>query len=168
MTQIQVRRGLASEWTAANTVLAPGEIGYETDTGFFKIGKSSTPWRTLSYATSGGWQPVPHSLTIGSGITGSTSLTFNGSADVSVDLPSTIARSISGNAATANKFTSATTGKISGTNYDGSAPIVVSAGIYGASAAPNKTTATTFSDLYVSPSAYQPVSPKNGDLWVSW
>ncbi len=29
---IQVKRGSASSWTSANTVLAAGEIGFETDT----------------------------------------------------------------------------------------------------------------------------------------
>lgn len=52
--QIQVRRGTASQWTAANTVLASGEIGFETDTGQFKIGTGSTAWSTLEYAASGG------------------------------------------------------------------------------------------------------------------
>ena len=48
---IQVKRGTASSWTAANTVLAAGEIGYETDTRKFKVGNGSTAWSSLSYAT---------------------------------------------------------------------------------------------------------------------
>jgi len=28
---IQVKRGTASQWTSANTVLAAGEIGFETE-----------------------------------------------------------------------------------------------------------------------------------------
>jgi hypothetical protein len=47
--RMQQRRGTASQWTAANTVLAPGEIGFETDTGKFKIGDGSTTWSNLSY-----------------------------------------------------------------------------------------------------------------------
>ena len=35
-TLIQLRRGTAAEWSAANPVLASGEIGLETDTGLFK------------------------------------------------------------------------------------------------------------------------------------
>lgn len=49
--QIQYRRGLASEWTAANTVLAVGEPGYETDTGKFKVGDGSTAWNSLAYSS---------------------------------------------------------------------------------------------------------------------
>lgn len=49
---IQLRRGTASQWTAANPVLATGEPGYESDTGKFKIGNGSTAWTSLSYATS--------------------------------------------------------------------------------------------------------------------
>lgn len=46
---MQQRRGTASQWTSANTILAPGEIGYETDTGKFKMGDGSTAWADLSY-----------------------------------------------------------------------------------------------------------------------
>jgi len=35
--RIQVRRGTASQWTTADPVLAAGEIGFETNTGKFKI-----------------------------------------------------------------------------------------------------------------------------------
>ena len=50
---IQMRRGTAAQWTAAATVLASGEIGYETDTGKFKIGDGSTAWGSLTYFTAG-------------------------------------------------------------------------------------------------------------------
>lgn len=48
-TQIQHRRGTASEWTAANPVLAEGELGLVTDTGRFKIGDGATAWDSLAY-----------------------------------------------------------------------------------------------------------------------
>ncbi len=48
-TKIQVRRGTATEWTVVNTVLASGEIGFETNTGKFKIGDGNTVWNSLSY-----------------------------------------------------------------------------------------------------------------------
>ena len=47
--QLQFRRGLASQWTDANTLLAEGEMGIETDTDLFKIGDGTTRWRTLPY-----------------------------------------------------------------------------------------------------------------------
>jgi hypothetical protein len=53
--QIQLRRGTAAQWTAANSILAQGEMGVETDTGQFKIGNGSTAWNSLAY---GGLQGV--------------------------------------------------------------------------------------------------------------
>lgn len=48
-TRMQQRRGTAAEWTAADPVLAAGEIGYETDTNQFKIGDGTTAWSSLNY-----------------------------------------------------------------------------------------------------------------------
>lgn len=50
-TRIQLRRGTAAEWTAANPTLAVGELGLETDTEQFKIGTGSTAWNALAYAS---------------------------------------------------------------------------------------------------------------------
>lgn len=47
--EIRLRRGLAAQWTSANTVLGPGEAGYETDTRKLKIGDGSTAWNSLPY-----------------------------------------------------------------------------------------------------------------------
>ena len=47
--QIQVRRGAAARWTTANPTLAEGEIGYETDTTYMKVGDGSTAWTSLAY-----------------------------------------------------------------------------------------------------------------------
>lgn len=46
---IQLRRGTAAQWTAANPVLTEGEPGFETDTGKFKIGDGLTHWNSLYY-----------------------------------------------------------------------------------------------------------------------
>lgn len=48
-TKIQLRRGTASEWTAANPTLSSGELGFEVDTGKFKIGNNSSLWNALDY-----------------------------------------------------------------------------------------------------------------------
>lgn len=48
-TRMQQRRGTAAQWTSANPILAAGEIGFETDTGQFKIGNGSSAWSALSY-----------------------------------------------------------------------------------------------------------------------
>jgi hypothetical protein len=48
-TRMQQRRGTAAQWTAANPVLAAGEIGFETDNNRFKIGNGATAWTALDY-----------------------------------------------------------------------------------------------------------------------
>lgn len=53
ITQIQVRRDTAANWTSVNPTLSAGEIGFETDTGKFKIGTGSSTWTSLTYATDG-------------------------------------------------------------------------------------------------------------------
>ena len=50
-TQIQVRRGLAAAWTTSNPTLAQGELGFEIDTGKYKIGDGLTVWASLTYAS---------------------------------------------------------------------------------------------------------------------
>lgn len=67
-TRIQLRRGTLSQWNAAAAVvgqgiLYQGEMGYETDTGRFKIGDGTTAWSSLSYAN-----VLPSSFIAGSGI----------------------------------------------------------------------------------------------------
>ncbi len=67
-TRIQVRRGTLAQWNAAAVVLGQGilyqgEIGYETDTGRFKVGDGSTAWGSLTYAS-----VLPSSFVAGSGI----------------------------------------------------------------------------------------------------
>ena len=46
---MQQRRGTAAQWTAANPILAAGEIGFETDTSKFKMGNGSSAWSALTY-----------------------------------------------------------------------------------------------------------------------
>ena len=46
---MQQRRGIASDWTTANPILASGEFGFETDTGKFKVGNGLTAWSGLQY-----------------------------------------------------------------------------------------------------------------------
>jgi hypothetical protein len=48
-TKIQVRRDTSANWTSTNPTLFSGEIGFETDTGKFKIGNGSSLWSALDY-----------------------------------------------------------------------------------------------------------------------
>jgi hypothetical protein len=54
ITRLQLRRGLAADWTLRNEVLRQAEPGFEIDTGKIKYGDGTTPWNTLPYATGGG------------------------------------------------------------------------------------------------------------------
>lgn len=60
--QIQLRRGLASEWTSANPILADGEVGYEKDTRKEKVGDGVTAWTSLPYKISGNQDLTPYQL----------------------------------------------------------------------------------------------------------
>ena len=52
-TRMQQRRGTAAQWISTNNgdgpILEVGEIGFETDTGKFKIGDGVNPWVDLDY-----------------------------------------------------------------------------------------------------------------------
>jgi hypothetical protein len=43
VTRIQNKYDPAADWTENNPILLTGEIGYESDTGKFKIGDGDTP-----------------------------------------------------------------------------------------------------------------------------
>ncbi len=47
--RIQLRRDTSTNWFSNNPILLQGEFGYESDTGFAKIGDGSTAWSSLSY-----------------------------------------------------------------------------------------------------------------------
>lgn len=49
ITKIQLRRGTAAEWAASNPVLLAGEMGWESDTGEFKVGDGVTAWSSRPY-----------------------------------------------------------------------------------------------------------------------
>jgi hypothetical protein len=48
MPIIQQKRGTSRRWSELNPILLAGEIGYETDTGNFKIGDGTTEWYYLT------------------------------------------------------------------------------------------------------------------------
>jgi hypothetical protein len=83
VTQIQVRRGTAANWTSTNPTLSAGEFGFETDTLKLKCGNGSTAWNSLAYTGNDG------DIT---GVTAGTGLTGGGtSGTVTVAIDSTVA-----------------------------------------------------------------------------
>lgn len=50
---IQLRRDTRENWIQSDAVLAPGEPGFETDTGKFKIGDGERRWEDLVYFNPG-------------------------------------------------------------------------------------------------------------------
>lgn len=78
VTQIQVRRGTAAQWTSTNPTLAAGEMGFETDTLRMKIGNGSTAWTSLSYVTYTAtaaiatWLATPSSANLAAAVTDET------------------------------------------------------------------------------------------------
>lgn len=52
MTKIQIRRDTAANWTAANPILASGELALEVDTRKRKTGDGATAWIALAYDAS--------------------------------------------------------------------------------------------------------------------
>ena len=47
--RFQFRRDTAANWTSNDPVLSAGEPGYETDTGYLKVGTGSDAWTALKY-----------------------------------------------------------------------------------------------------------------------
>lgn len=82
-TNIQHRRDTAANWTATNPTLASGEIGYETDTGKFKMGDGATAWAGLAYFQTGAGSGVGTITSSG----GTISVTNPSGPTANVDLP---------------------------------------------------------------------------------
>lgn len=50
-SRFQFRRANSTTWASANPTLAAGELGFELNTGKFKIGDGTTAWNSLSYSS---------------------------------------------------------------------------------------------------------------------
>ena len=101
VTQIQVRRGTAAQWTSTNPTLASGEWGFETDTNKVKIGDGTAAWASLAYKGLG----TVTSVAGGTGLTGGT-ITSSGTLaiDTSVVADLTTAQTLTNKTLTAPKI----------------------------------------------------------------
>jgi len=141
ITQIQVRRDTAANWTSQNPTLAEGEVGFEKDTGKFKVGPTGGAlWNSITkYAVDASYvtgTSLSTSVTTATGITSvgtlgslsvtgtTTSGTFSGNG---ASLTNLNTGNLSGQVAIANGGTGATTaalalsalgGAAKGTNND--------------------------------------------------
>lgn len=99
----------AAEWTAANPVLAKGEVGYESDTTYSKLGDGSSTWNNLPYNTVSnvvGYLP----LTAGSSnpLSGSLYINRTGSTDRTIleyRAPTSMSSSFTINVGTTSSYT---------------------------------------------------------------
>lgn len=63
--QVNMRTDVAADWTSDDPVLLLAEIGYESDTGFWKWGDGVTAWTALAYTQNfGGAVNVTGDLTV--------------------------------------------------------------------------------------------------------
>lgn len=86
--QLQFRRGTATQWSTANTVLAAGEMGIETGTNLFKIGNGVTGWNSLSYGGLQGGTGPPGALSnMANGTVSVPSLAFASDLSAGIYLP---------------------------------------------------------------------------------
>ena len=143
--KIQFRRGTATQWTSANTILSIGEPGYESDTGKFKIGDGTTAWSALPYESDTGGSGGTTTVDVGStttGAPGTNALVVNSGTTTDAVFDFTIPRGSAG-----------TPGADGQTVLSGSVPPTNGVGANG--------------DFYINTSTWTIYGPKAAGVWPS-
>lgn len=135
-SKIQIRRGTAAQWTAANPILIIGELGFETDTNLIKAGNGTTAWTGLAYYTGipGPTGPAgPAGTTAAGALTGSTlasNVLISSLTSVGALTGLTVSGTIVGNINTASQLLTVRTIALGGdaagsTTFDGSTDVTI-------------------------------------------
>ena len=132
-SKIQIRRGTAAQWTAANPILIIGELGFETDTNLIKVGNGSTAWTGLSYFTGATGPAGPAGTTAAGALTGNTlasNVLISSLTSVGALTGLTVSGTIVGNINTASQLLTARTIALGGdtagsTTFDGSTNVTI-------------------------------------------
>lgn len=97
--RIQLRRGLSSDWTSVNPILASGEMGIESNTNLFKFGNGTDHWNDLDYANNSdvvigeiAQDAIDAALSMGSGLTKSYN---DGTNTITISLDSSVTKNSS-------------------------------------------------------------------------
>ena len=93
--KVQIRRGTAAQWNAANPVLSDGELGVESDTSKIKVGNGSAPWNSLPYV------PAPP---LTAGVVTSTELATSSVVEAKIASSAVTEAKIASNAVTGSKI----------------------------------------------------------------
>jgi hypothetical protein len=86
-----MRRDSAADWVTEDPIILSGEIGYETDTGFWKWGDGVTAWTSLTYQHNFGGDvtleyPLPTLNITSTAAADDKSINFNSSAGLEADI----------------------------------------------------------------------------------